>query len=339
MPNQRRKPKAAAKDPAPAYLRAAQSGRLRETLARLQSLLRACSLCPRGCGVDRTKDETGYCLTGAKARVYSFLAHHGEEPPLSGTRGSGTIFFSGCNMRCAYCQNHRFSQSREGREVFAQELAQIMLTLQARGCHNINLVTPAHVLPQILEGLALAIPQGLRIPLVYNTNAYERRQILELLEGIVDVYLPDMRYGSDDEARTVSDAADYLRYNREAVKEMHRQVGIAQFDRHGLIVRGLIIRHLVLPQDIAGTRTVLDFISRELSPETYVSLMSQYLPAYRALKDPRLCRRISKEEYRAAEEALEKAGLCNGWTQDGHGLESLAGIHLKPGDSDRTGGS
>jgi putative pyruvate formate lyase activating enzyme len=258
------------------------------------------------------------------------MPHHGEEPPISGTRGSGTIFFSGCNMACAYCQNYEFSQLDEGKEVELQELAHFMLQLQDMGCHNINLVTPTHVMPQILKALGIAIPKGLKIPIVYNTGGYEFSEMIKLLNGIVDIYLVDMRYADEDMAIKYSSANGYPEFNQAALKEMQRQVGVAQIDPDGLIKKGVIIRHLVLPDNISGTDKIMKFIASELSKDTYISLMSQYLPCYKAdtLKD--ISRRITYQEYEDAKASMDKYGLYNGWTQDGHGLERLAGTNIKP---------
>jgi len=293
-------------------------------------LLESCSICPRKCKVNRLKNEMGFCKTGLKPKVYSFMPHHGEEPPVSGEKGSGTIFFSSCNMGCAYCQNYKFSQMDEGREVDFEELAGFMLELQKMGCHNINLVTPTHVMPQILKALSIAIPKGLKLPLVYNTGGYELAQILKLLDGIVDVYLADMRYANADMAIKYSSAPDYPRYNQEALKEMHRQAGIAKIDNEGIIKRGLIIRHLVLPNNIAGTEKVMEFISRQLSGDSYISLMSQYFPCYKADSLPEISRRITSEEYEAAKAIMEKYNLHNGWTQESGGLPRFAGTNIKP---------
>jgi len=314
----------------PAYLSAYQEGILKNKAKEASRLLTSCNICPRQCNVNRLKGELGFCKTGAKPKVYSFLPHHGEEPPISGSRGSGTIFFSHCNMSCLYCQNYEFSQSGEGREVEVEELAEFMLHLEGLGCHNINLVTPTHVLPQILEALNLAVAKGLKIPLVYNTSGYESARMIKMLDGIMDIYLADMRYADNAMGIRYSCVPDYPQYNREAVKEMHRQVGIADIDNRGIIKRGLVIRHLVLPNNISGTEKIMKFIAAELSPDTYVSLMSQYLPCYRAFKFKEISRRPTKEEYRAAEEAMHKYGLYNGWTQDAGGLERFAGVNIKP---------
>jgi len=314
----------------PRYLQVYKSGKLEEIIEELEKLLEACSLCPRKCGVNRLKDEKGFCRTGLKPKVCSYLPHYGEEPPISGKNGSGTIFFSYCNMACVYCQNYEFSQLGQGRELEFDELAQIMLKLQAMGCHNINLVTPTHVLPPILRALKIAIEKGLKIPLVYNTGGYELKEVIKLLEDIVDIYLPDMRYADNEMAIKYSSAPNYPKYNQEAVKQMHRQVGLAQINKKGIIEKGLIIRHLVLPNDISGTEKVMQFIAQELSPDTYISLMSQYTPYYKANQFKEISRRITYEEYQKAQKIMEKYGLYNGWVQASGGLERFAGIHIKP---------
>ena len=294
-----------------------------------EKMLACCAICPRRCQVNRLKNQRGFCKTGVLAKVSTFLAHHGEEPPISAKFGSGTIFFSHCNMSCIYCQNYPFSQEGEGKEVTPVELASFMLELQKIGCHNINLVTPTHVMPQILKALSIAVPQGLKIPLVYNSGGYELASVIKFLEGVVDIYLPDMRYSDSSMAVEYSSAPNYPKYNQEAVKEMHRQVGIANIDNQGIIKRGLVIRHLVLPHGIAGTQKIMKFIAQELSPDTYVSLMSQYHPYYRAFALGELNRALTHEEYENAKLDMEKYGLHNGWIQEEGGLERLAGIHLK----------
>jgi len=314
----------------PSYLDSYNNGKLEEAVDKSLRMLESCSVCPRRCRVNRLKNELGFCKTGLKARVCSYMAHHGEEPPISGTRGSGAIFFSYCNMSCVYCQNYEFSQQGRGREVDAEELASFMLQLQETGCHNINLVTPTHVMPQILAALKLAISGGLKIPLVYNTSGYELAEVIRLLEGIVDIYLPDMRYGNNDSAVKYSHAQAYPQYNQEAVKEMHRQAGIAKMDNQGIIISGVIIRHLVLPNDISGTEGIMKFISEEVSSDTYISLMSQYSPYYQASSFKEISRRLSQEEYEKARTIMDKYGLANGWIQESYGLERFAGIHIKP---------
>ncbi|MFA6217034.1 MAG: radical SAM protein [Candidatus Omnitrophota bacterium] len=293
-------------------------------------MLEACSICPRKCGVNRLKGKTGACKTGFLPQIYNFLAHHGEEPPISGERGSGTIFFSRCTMSCVYCQNFEFSQEGKGKPVSYDELAKIMIDLQHRGTHNINLVTPTHVLPQILKALLLAIPQGLNIPLVYNTSGYERPEIIKMLAGIVDIYLPDMRYADTRNSKKYSNAPDYPKYNQAAVKEMQDQTGTARFDEHGIIKHGLIIRHLVLPGNISGTETIMKFIAQEISPQTYISLMSQYHPYYKAAEFKEISRRLRQEEYNKAQEIMQRHDLENGWMQESFGLERFAGVNIKP---------
>ncbi|MCX5697182.1 MAG: radical SAM protein [Candidatus Omnitrophica bacterium] len=314
----------------PLYLQAYASGRLDKAIEEGYRLLESCAICPRKCRVNRLKDQKGYCKIGLNARVYSFTPHHGEEPPISGKNGSGAIFFSGCNLSCVYCQNYQFSQAENGRELQPEELGDIMLGLQNKHCHNINLVTPTHVMPQILKALSAAIKKGLNIPLVYNTSGYELPRIVKLLKGIADIYLVDMRYFDNDKAVKYSNAPDYPEYNQGAVKEMHRQVGIAKFDPDGIIRSGVIIRHLVLPGGVSGTKGIAGFIAREVSPDTYISLMSQYLPCYKADQLKEISRRISLKEYEAAKEALQKFGLNNGWIQEEYGLEAMAGIHIRP---------
>ena len=315
----------------PLYLESYANGKLNDIIDKLFKMLESCCICPRSCKVNRLHDKKGFCRTGLKPKVCSFMPHHGEEPPISGTAGSGTIFFSGCNMSCVYCQNYEFSQLDEGREVEFRELADFMLQLQDMGCHNINLVTPTHVLPQILKALEIAITKGLKIPLVYNTSGYELAEVIKLLSGIVDIYLPDMRYARSDMAVKYSRAPDYPKLNQAALKEMHRQVGVAQIDNAGIIKRGIIIRHLVLPGNISGTDKIMEFIAKELSKDTYISLMSQYFPCYKADQFPEISRRITYQEYVQARQAMEKYGLYNGWTQEGEGLERFVGTNIKRG--------
>lgn len=314
----------------PSYLEAYENGSLNQVLSKASEMLKSCNICPRKCRVNRLKNELGFCKTGLKPKVCSYLAHHGEEPPISGRDGSGTIFFSHCNMSCVYCQNFEFSQLGEGRQVEVEELAKMMIHLQELGAHNLNLVTPTHVLPQILKALMLAIPLGLKIPLVYNTGGYELAEVIKLLAGIVDIYLPDMRYGDTANALKYSFASDYPKYNQEAVKEMHRQVGLVELDEFGIIKKGLIIRHLVLPNNLSGTKQVMGFIAKEISPETYISLMSQYSPYYKANQYKELSRRITANEYQATQNIIQEDRLYNGWVQDSYGLERFAGVNLKP---------
>ncbi|MGD0336923.1 MAG: radical SAM protein [Candidatus Omnitrophota bacterium] len=314
----------------PAYLDAYSSGKLSEVAKQAFKMLESCSICPRKCKVNRLKNETGFCKTPLLPKVCSFLPHHGEEPPISGSKGSGTIFFSNCNMGCVYCQNYEFSQLGQGREVDFEELAGFMLDLQGLGCHNINFVTPTHIMPQILKSLILAVEKGLNIPLVYNSSGYELPEMIALLDGIIDIYLPDMRYSDNELAKKYSCAPGYPEYNRRSIKEMHRQVGRAQIDNEGLIKRGLIIRHLVLPNDIAGTDSIMKFIAEEISSQTYISLMSQYLPYHKAHEFPGISRRLTEKEYTQARQAMSQWGLSCGWIQESYGSERFAGIHLKP---------
>lgn len=312
------------------YLKAYQNGRLKQIAESAFKMLESCTICPRRCKVNRLKGELGYCKTGLNPKVYSFVAHHGEEPPISGEKGSGTIFFSHCNMSCAYCQNYEFSQLGSGKEINIEELAEIMIKLQTLGCHNINFVTPTHVMPQILKALEIAITKGLTIPLVYNTSGYELEPIIKLLDGIIDIYLPDMRYADSQIAKKYSDAPDYVEYNKKAVKEMYRQVGIADIGDDGIIKKGLVIRHLVLPENISETEKIMKFIATKLSRENYISLMSQYFPCHKAGNFQEISRRINLEEFESARKTLEKFGLFNGWTQESGGLERFAGPNLKP---------
>ena len=314
----------------PAYLELAKSGKLKKIAQVLFDSLQSCTICPRLCAVNRLDNKIGFCKTKKLAKVYSFMAHHGEEPPISGSKGSGTIFFSHCNMGCVYCQNYEFSQLGKGSEYTIDQLAKLMLNLQGLGCHNINLVTPTHVLPQILLSLELAVSEGLKIPLVYNTSGYELRSTIELLDGIVDIYLVDMRYADSVISQRLSKAVDYPQCNQAAIKEMHRQVKAAKFDRLGLMEKGLIIRHLVLPNECSGTDKIMQFIAQEISEDTYVSLMSQYLPYYEASNYPEINRRLKAQEYQQAKKILEKYHLSNGWIQESYGEERFAGVNIKP---------
>jgi putative pyruvate formate lyase activating enzyme len=318
--------------PKPSYLTFYNSNKpeFENRIEKGQKILENCTLCPHNCRVNRLKDKRGVCKTGRLPKVYSWLNHYGEEPPISGTKGSGTIFFANCNMNCIYCQNYEFSQGGGGSETEPEELAKIMLELQHRGCHNINFVSPTHVAGQILEAIYLAIPRGLNIPLVYNTGGYDNLETIGLFEGIVDIYLPDMRYDDEKIAKKYSGIDKYPYYNRQAVKEMFRQVGNPQFDENGIILKGLIIRHLVLPNNLAGTIEVMQFLSKEVSKDTYISLMSQYFPCFKALDDPTIDRRITREEYEVAKSEMTLAGLKNGWFQDEHGLDRFAGTNIKP---------
>jgi len=294
----------------PAYLSVLESGELERRVERAHELLKDCVLCGRRCHADRTDSIEGAgCRTGEQAVVNSFGPHHGEEPPLSGRAGSGTIFFSGCNLRCVYCQNWEISQAGEGELLSAEGLARTMLTLGEYGCHNINLVSPSHVVAQLLEAVLIAAREGLRLPLVYNTGGYDGPRALELLDGVVDIYMPDMKYGDSKTARQYSKVKNYLAVNRAAVTEMHRQVGDLELDDRGIARRGLLVRHLVLPGGLAKTGVVLKFIAEQISPHTYVNLMAQYRPCHRAGDHAPLARRISAEEYQRAVAQGRKYGL------------------------------
>ena len=295
----------------PAYRRLLARGELGARAERAMDRLRACDLCARYCRVDRTQGVRGaVCRTGLRAMVSSFAPHHGEERPLRGWAGSGTIFFAWCNLRCVFCQNWEISQEGEGRETSARELADMMLALEAAGCHNINFVSPSHVVAQILEALALAAADGLRLPLVYNTGGYDSPEALALLDGVIDIYMPDLKYGNSEIARKYSKIRDYVAVNRAAVKEMHRQVGDLRLDERGLAVRGLLVRHLVLPGGLAGTGEVMRFLAEEISRDTYVNLMAQYRPSHRAGEYAELARRPSPSELRAAFAAARACGLA-----------------------------
>lgn len=313
----------------PSYLKDFYNSTLSKKIEESYKLLENCQICPRKCRVNRLNNEKGFCRVGLNPKVCSYMPHRGEEPAISGNRGSGTIFFSYCNLKCIYCQNYHFSQEGEGEEITIEKLSDFMLELQKIGCHNINLVTPTHFMPQILRALKIAIEKGLKIPLVYNTSGYELPEIIKILNGIIDIYLVDMRYADNKNALKYSQAQDYPHYNQESVKEMYRQVGESEFDENKIIRKGLIIRHLVLPENISGAEKIMQFISKHLSKKVYISLMSQYQPYYQAYRYPEIARRISQEEYQQAVNYLSKYGLKNGWTQDSYGLERFAGLHIK----------
>ncbi|WP_374088330.1 radical SAM protein [Methylomicrobium lacus] len=293
-----------------AYLTLLESGELEQRARIARQHLQDCDLCARYCRVDRLRTVQGaVCRIGARAVVYSYGSHHGEEDVLRGWNGSGTIFFSGCNLRCEFCQNWEISQKRAGREATAEEIAAMMLDLQVQGCHNINFVSPSHVVAQILEATLIAARHGLRRPLVYNTGGYDSPEALALLDGIIDIYMPDMKYGDSALAHRYSHVRDYWEVNHVAVKEMHRQVGDLQWDENGLAYRGLLVRHLVLPNGLAGTEKVLEFIAREISTNTYLNLMDQYYPCYRAGGIPELSRPVNAAEYQEALAIARRLGL------------------------------
>ncbi len=293
----------------PAYLFLLESGEFKQRIEQAYAHLQACDVCPLKCGVNRLEGQTGVCKTGLKAQVSSFGAHLGEEKPLRGWGGSGTIFFARCNLRCVFCQNFEISQMGEGSEVEPEELAEIMLTLQQTGCHNINLVSPTHVVPQIIAAVFIAAKAGLRLPLVYNSGGYDSLEMLALLDGVVDIYMPDMKYGDDETARRYSKVPNYVAVNRAAVREMHRQVGDLQVDERGVAQRGLLVRHLVLPNQLAGSEKVLQFLAEEISKNVYLNLMDQYHPAYRASTYAELNRPITVQEYHQVVELAHRLGL------------------------------
>jgi len=300
----------------PSYLEL-DHNELLQRAAQAQALLSPCRLCPRVCGVDRLNGQRGVCRVGAPPVVASWNVHPWEEPPISGTRGSGTIFFTGCTGRCLFCQNYPISQLGVGREVSVERLTAMMLELQARGCHNVNFVTPTHFAAAILAALPLAIAGGFRLPLVYNSSGYDAVETLRLLDGVVDVYLPDAKYADDETAKRISGFLGYVAANRAALQEMYRQVGEELvLNDEGVAVRGMIVRHLVLPGGLAGTREVLRWIATNLSPRVPVSLMDQYFPAHRALGHPLLSRKLTEEEYLDALAAFDESGLEHGWRQE-----------------------
>ncbi len=296
--------------PAPAYLKALETGILQRRVNQGLESLADCTLCPRRCGVDRAAGETGTCKTGRRAVVAAHNAHFGEETPLVGRNGSGTIFFSNCSLQCNFCQNYEISHLGEGRALTDDQLATIMLELQQSGCHNINLVTPSHVVPQILAAVSLAARRGLVLPLVYNCSGYDRVETLQLLDGIVDIYMPDFKFWDSKVARDTCNAADYPESAKQALLEMHRQVGDLAIDNaSGLAVKGILVRHLVLPGGLAGTAKIMAFLADSLSRNTYVNVMSQYRPCGRAREMPALAVALSPAEYDQAVGAAKAAGI------------------------------
>ncbi len=290
--------------------------RIRVSLEPLRDSLKKCAICPRRCGVDRTRGKTGYCRAPFNPVVYSYSSHHGEEPPLSGTNGSGTIFFTHCNMRCVYCQNYYFSQLDNGSEITIERLAAMMLYLQKARCHNINLVSPSHFVPQIVMALEMAVSRGLTIPIVYNTGGYDLPDTIKLLDGVIDIYMPDMRYSDNAMAARYSDAPDYVETNRRCVSEMQRQVGDLVLDDKGIAKKGLIIRLLALPGDISGTIRTLHFIRDDISGDAYLSIMSQYYPTFKAYDYKEISRGVTQREYQNIVDEAKKLGLNKGWVQE-----------------------
>ncbi|MEA1883861.1 MAG: 4Fe-4S cluster-binding domain-containing protein [Thermotogota bacterium] len=287
------------------YLSTFHSGQLEKIYQKLKKNIHSCKLCPRNCCVNR-KEARGICMQSEKARLTNAVVHTGEEPPLIQGSGAGAVFFSGCSMKCCYCQNFAFSQKNNGKDYTSCELGEIFLGLQKKGCSNLDLVTPAPHLPSIVEALLYAIPKGLTIPIVYNTSSYENLEIIQLLEGIVDIYLADIRYTNNEMGLRYSGVKDYWTQAQRSIREMYRQKGS----------RGLIIRHLVLPDGVSGTQEAMAFISEELSPSVHISLMSQYFPVHKAKEFSDINRKITEREYSQAVDFLEEYGLFNGWTQD-----------------------
>lgn len=289
------------------------SEQLTERADRAVARLESCDLCPRNCGVNRLEDELGFCRTGRKAILSSYGPHFGEEPPLVGMKGSGTIFFAACNLGCIFCQNYEISHLVQGDPVDATGLADVILQLQQLGCHNINFVSPSHVVAQILEALVIAYKAGLKVPLVYNCGGYDSVETLKILDGVIDIYMPDAKYWDEEIANELSHAPGYPEALRAALKEMHRQVGDLEVDQRGVATGGLLIRHLVLPNNLAGTQEIMHFISRELSTDSYVNVMEQYRPVHKAYDHSLLNRRLTRSEYLEALDLASAEGLHRGF--------------------------
>ncbi|MFH1112740.1 MAG: radical SAM protein [Pseudomonadota bacterium] len=301
----------------PAYLKAIGSGQLRDKVVRARKRLENCGLCPRNCGVNRLEGETGFCGTADKAAVDSATPHFGEEDCLVGHNGSGTIFFSSCNLKCVFCQNYEISHAMEGEVADTPALGKLMLGIQSIGCHNVNTVTPSHVVPQLLAAVEWAADKSLRIPWVFNCGGYESVETLQLLDGVVDIYMPDLKFADASVAKRLLHAEDYPETARAAIKEMHRQVGDLEINEHGIAVRGLLVRHLVMPNGLAGTRENMRFLAREISPDTYVNIMDQYRPRGTALDYPEIGRATTRKEYADAVEMAREDGLTRLDTRTG----------------------
>jgi len=293
----------------PSYVKLHRRGELRRRVGYALDSLESCHLCPRECGVNRLAGHQGYCKTERKAKVAGANAHFGEERPLVGRYGSGTIFISSCNLLCTFCQNSDISHYNEGTEVGPRQLAAMMLSLADRGCHNINFVTPSHVVPQILEALPYAVDRGLQVPLVFNTGGYDKVSTLQLLDGIFDIYMPDFKFWDERWSDVFCRAPDYREVAKEAFREMHRQVGDLIIDESGIAFKGLLVRHLVMPNGVAGTVEIMRFLAEEISTDTYVNVMAQFWPCHKADTDPKIGRRITRTEYQQAVEAARRAGL------------------------------
>lgn len=301
-------------------------------LSALRKLERSCRLCAHNCMVNREKGEKGFCRADRRPAVYSYSPHHGEEPPLSGTRGSGTIFFTHCNMRCAYCQNYTFSRESDFEEIETKELSRRMLELQNALCHNINLVSPTHYACRIVEALEIAAKNSLNIPVVYNTGGYDGLPLIKLLDGIIDIYLPDMRYSDDEMAQKYSSAPGYVENNRLIIKEMFRQAGPLKLNKEGIAEKGMIVRLLILPNNVSGTIKTLEFLKKEVSNDIYLSVMSQYHPTYKAADHLEIARRINSDEYARVIEAAGDLGFKNGWIQGFlTDTDRFIGTNIRPG--------
>lgn len=303
----------------PSYIKLFESGELEHRSIKADDNLKSCRDCPRDCSIDRTADNYSFCLSGYLPVVSSYTPHFGEEPVISGTRGAGNIFFGNCNLRCMFCQNYSISQNWKAEKkntVSFERLAGIMLELQEKNVHNIGLVSPTHFASQILKSIYIAVQKGLKIPIVYNTNGYDSVDTIKMYEGVADIYLPDIKYGSDEYAHKYSKVNNYFGSAKEAVKEMYRQVGYKLVYDGDVIVKGLIIRHLVLPNDLSETEAVFKFIAEELSPKVHISVMSQYYPAFKAGRDILINRPVRETEYDKVLRLMDKYGLENGWTQE-----------------------
>ena len=293
----------------PSYLRNLSTAEFSKRVNQALDNLTMCNICPLSCGVNRLEEKKGVCLTGRYAQISSFGPHHGEEKPLSGFRGSGTIFFSRCNLHCVFCQNADISQKGFGKEVTDEELAGIMLELQRMGCHNINLVSPSHVVPQILEAIFLASQRGLNLPIVYNCGGFDSVEKLKLLDGVIDIYMPDMKYADETIAKKYSRVPNYPKINQNAVLEMYRQVGELVMNENGIAVKGLLVRHLLMPNGMAGTENIIQFLAEKISKNVYLNLMDQYWPAYQANRYPEINRRVNQSEMKKAIDIAQKMNL------------------------------
>jgi len=303
----------------PSYIKTYTNGEFQKRLINIAEILESCCICPHNCSIDRKNGELGFCRSGALPKVSAYSPHFGEEPVLACGSGTGNIFFGNCNLRCVYCQNYEISQNRKGKkqnEISHEQLSEIMLVLQNKGCNNIGLVSPTHYSSQILSSIYLAITKGLHLPIIYNSNGYDSVEILKLFDGIVDIYLPDFKYGNDKNAKKYSKVYNYFEYAKNAIREMYRQVGSELIYDGEIAVRGLIIRHLVLPNGLAESEKIFKFIAEELSPDIHISLMSQYYPTHKAGKYALVNRNIMESEFDKTLDLMDKYGLVNGWAQD-----------------------